>query len=495
MNKKRNRILTPMKATEALKEMGESYSRKEAFLYYGAFFLIAIVIGMLFELKIKYLLVVIGIYILYVPRLMYNHKKQKYELRRFNDINAYMSQMAQSFTSTKQIMLSLLETRNTFSAGKMDDVLDEAAQIMMTEIDVNAGKSKALQHIEDNYNCEKLKNLHEFLLLAEERGGECEKEFEILENVRTAWEIAVSDYRKKLVISRNTSTVLFGLMLATCVFIMNAFPDNLKIIDLELIQIVDTIMLIAFIAFFVLMDNRINESLLKDQKIMTQETADYYFKKIQAEYSDKDRKKHIAAVVIAGITMLAFFIAKPSPIVAAIEIMLLLLVINWPKIMLALTLSTLKTEILKAFPKWLFDVMLLMQRESIGKAIIDSSMNAPPVLKAELKRISAMILRDPNDPDAFMSFLADFNILQIETSMRKLYSLSVGTGGNDDVMNFIIDTNMKLLTDAERSNIETKGDMTELYQFLPLLVVSVGIMIYCAAIMFVSFAQIMDLLQ
>lgn len=493
--KKEKFIYSPMKMTESLKEMGESYTRKSMVLYYCVLLIGAVILGLLFELKAVYLVIVGIVYVAFVPQLLYNQKKQAYELRRFNDVNAYMSQMAQSFTSTGNILNSLMETADTFSSGKMHGTLMEAIAILDKEVDVDIAVRESLQMLEKRYGCEKLRNLHEFLQMAQERGGDCSTEFSIIEKARMAWETAISRYRRDTLSVRNVCSILYGMMLILCIFIMNAFPNQLSIIHMEFIQVVNTILLSLFIAFFVMLDTRVNGSLLKDSKYMSKEMADNYFATMQGAVTKKEKHKYLAYPIITAVVVVIIFLMNPSPVAAAIGMILVLIMANMEKIILAVTVSTLKNEIMKAFPKWLFDIMLLIQRESVDSAILNSSKTAPPVLQAELNRICNMIRRKPGNPDAYMSFLADFNILQIETSMRKLYSLSVGTGGSSDVMKFIIDSNMELLTEAERKSIEMKSDTSTLYQFFPILVTSAGMLMYCLAILIVSLGQVLQFLQ
>ncbi len=491
---KEKRIYSPLRMTEALKEIGESYTRKDAVISYSVILLIAVILGLLFELEPVYMVAVGAVYALFVPQLCYNQKKQAYELRRFNDINAYMSQMAQSFTNTSNILDSLEETAMTFSTGKMHDTLTDAIAVLDEVVDVDEAVRQSLMRIEKQYGCEKLSNLHEFLLVAQKRGGDCEKEFVIIEKTRIAWEKAIEKYRKDITGVRNMCTFLYGLMLLLCVVIMNAFPQELSIVHLGFIQIVNMVMLSLFIVFFMTLDTKINSSLLKDPKFMSRKEADRYFTKIQDANSEKERRKQTAYNVTAVITAAAVFIMNPSPITAAIGMMAVAAVANTGKIMLSMTTKALKDEILKAFPNWLFDVTLLMQRESVDSAILISSTYAPPVLQAELHRICNLI-RKNETAEAYISFLADFNILHIETSMRKLYSLSIGASTKVEVMHFIIENNMDILTEAEKKAIEMKSDRSALYQFLPILITSAGMLTYCVAILFVSLEQVLQFIK
>lgn len=455
---KRKRIYSPLQMTLELQQLGENYTKKEALCCYAGLFLLSLFFGILFQLTPFYMCAVILVYLLFVPQLIYNQKKQKHELRRFHDVNAYMSQMAQSFTSTKNILSSLQETIDTFPPGRMRQTLQEAIDILThSGGDITCAQQNALSHLEDAYNCEKIRNLHEFLLMAETHGGKCDVEFSILEKVRMAWETAVSEYRLALISARNTSTFLYGFLLLICLLVMHAFPENLSIIQIDFIQVINTLMLVFYMLCFILMDSRINDSLLRDASVMSKSDAESHFAFVKS-YSSR--------------TPFGKFIHYPF--------------FRFRRMLL-------KEEIQKAFPKWLFDIMLLIQRESIDSAIIHSVSTAPPVLQQELLRISTQLVENSESADAYMSFLADFQLLSIETSMRKLYSLSVGTGGNGDVMQFIIASNMDLLIDAEKRNIARKGDFSSLYQFLPVFIVSLGMLVYCVAIMLVSLSEIMSL--
>ena len=61
---------------------------------------------------------------------MFNQSKFAYETRRFNDVNSYMSQMAQSFIYTQDVIESLRETATCFSSGRMTETLNHAFLII-----------------------------------------------------------------------------------------------------------------------------------------------------------------------------------------------------------------------------------------------------------------------------------------------------------------------------------------------------------------------------
>lgn len=484
-NKKSNYI-NPMHMTEALKEFGESLDKKSAFLFYGIMFLIALYLGVFFELKPVFLVIVIAVYILCTPQLIYNQKKHAYETRRFQDVNAYMSQMAQTFTDTQDVISSLERTSRSFSSGRMYETLKEAMEIINSGMsDVRKAERDALLHIEEKYDCEKVRNLHNFILSAEELGGECSTEFSILEKIRGAWKDAVVLYHHQIVNKRNLSIVVYGVLLLLCIFMLNVMRDaDIDIIRSGFIQFVNAVLISLFIIFFVIMDKRLTTSLLKDAKYMTEEKAVKLFAYITSFDSKKERKKNIVYGIGSIVAAVILVAGKRNLISVAVAAGIIFIGFNVHKIKLMITVDELKGEVRKAFPMWLFDVMLLIQRESVEGAIEKSVETAPPVMKNELRRICALLRAEPHNPDAYTSFFADFNNLDIEEAMRKLYALSIGNGGNGDVMSVIIETNMVVLEQAEKERLNIKGSIN-ISGMVPILIIAFGFLMYIVA-MFVD---------
>lgn len=388
-------------------------------LFSGVGFMIA------FELKWFYFLFNLFVYFYFLKKISLYQKNQEEELEKFQQINSYMSQLSQSFVRTKNILLSLQETRDTFPAGKLHTLLDEAIDILLLEGgNITDAQKKALSRLEQEYPCEKLRTLHEFMLLAEQQGGNCKREFILLEKMRIAWETALEKYHSTLIETRNLTTILYALMLGICAFILHAFPKELSIKEMEFVQITNCILTCLLIIFFSILDKQ-----------------------------------------ICG----KFF--------------------HQPKI-----LNTAK-EIEIAFPKWLFDLMLLMQRESVESAILHSVASAPPILQPELTKLSHLILKYPGDVSIFSSFLEEYQLPQVERNMRKLYALSIGVEEKEESVNFLIESNMDSLMRAEEKSYIQKGALSSLFQFLPLLCVSLGMLIYCIAIILVSLSHISSLFQ
>ncbi len=499
MKKSRENVLffiSPLHATEALKEIGEEYDKKSAGLYYIVLLFSAIVLGLLFELKVFFILLVILVYLLCVPQLVFNQKKFTYETSRFNDINSYMSQMAQSFIYTTDVIKSLEETATCFSRGRMKDTLNQALEIIEDgKSDIKRAEEEALLFIESRYGCEKLRNLHRFFLNTEEIGGECKKEFRILESTRTAWQSVVESIRVKKFWERNIGAMTYAFFLVVCVIMLHIMRDSeLNIINMLPTQIIDLFLLIGFVVYFVFMDNRLNKSLLLDAEIMSEKQATSYYEYLEGYDSRRERRKYVSFAVFSLVLSIVLIYFKPSGITFVIAICLIFAGFNIHTIIHVDAVHTIRKEINRAFPKWLFDVMLHLQRESVEGAIEKSIDTAPPVLKRDLERIVSMLAVRPHDPDAYMSFLRDFNIQSVNEIMHKLYSLAIGANRDSDVLDVVMEKNIKNLEKAEHDSLMFRDSMAT-FTWVPFLCVGFGCMGYLVIAIMTSINGIIDLIR
>lgn len=469
-------------------------NRKKVALYYGAVLFVVLVFGLLFELNPLFLCIVAVVYAFCVPKLMYNQKKYTYETNRFNDINAYMSQMAQSFIYTNDVIKSLEETATCFTDGAMCETLSLAFEIIEEgKGDIKQAEKDALFYIESEYNCEKLRNLHSFFLNVEELGGECKKEFRILESMRIAWQSVVESIRLKKLWERNISAIVYAFFLIVCIMMLHIMrSSNLDIVNLLPTQVIDMLLLIGFALFFMFMDNRLNKSLLIDGQVMSEEKANAHFDYLENYDSKVERKKYMSFAILSVVVAILLLYNKPGWVTLAIGICLVFAGCNVHTFMYIDAVRTIKKEIGKAFPKWLFDVMLLLQRESVEGAIEKSIETAPPVLKRELYRITGMLSEKPHDANAYMSFLRDYNIQNANEIMHKLYSLAVGANRDSEVLDVVIEKNIKSLEKAERDSMMLKDSM-KTFIWVPFICVGFGCTGYMVIAIMTSVNGIIEL--
>ena len=470
--------------------------RQSEWIYYEVFLLVGLIYGLLFELNIVCLIIVEIVYALCVPRIIYNQKKYVYERNRFQDINSYMSQMAQSFIYTNDVILSLEETSSCFTTGLMSETLNETFEIIEEgRGNIKLAEQVALAHIESKYDCEKLRNLHMFFLNAEEIGGECQKEFHILESMRIAWQGVVEQIRRKKVMERNLGVILYAFFLIICISMLHIMRNaDLDIVKLWPTQLIDMAMLIGFIIFFVFMDNRLSKSFLSNAEYMSEEEANGYLNYLENYDAKAEQKRHLPLSMLSIVCSLLLIYIKPGLVTVAMGMGIIFVGFHIHTILHVNAIKIMREEIGKSFPRWLFDVMLLLQRESVEGAIEKSIETAPPVLKRDLYRIIGMLNEMPHNPDAYMSFLRTFNLQDVNEIMHKLYSLAVGTNRDNDVLDVVIEKNIKNLERAERDSMLLK-DSIKTFTWIPFVCMGFGCAGYMVIAITTTITSIIELIQ
>lgn len=468
--------------------------KKELLFYLGAF-LIAVILGMLFELHF-FLIISIGIiYMLCVPQLLFNQSKFTYETRRFLDVNAYMSQMVQSFIYTKDIIVSLKETETCFSNGRMRDTLAHALEMIENgKSDIKQAEKDALKYIEGCYSCEKVKKLHHFFMKAEQIGGDCQKEFLVLEKMRKVWESTIESVRVKRFWERNVGAFLYLLFLGVAIIMLRVMRNSdLNIMSLVVTQIIDSILMIGFILYFIFMDNRLNKSLLVDPVYMTEEKAIHYYRYLDTYNVKEEWKKYEKVRILSIVTGILLVYIKSSWLMLMMALGLIFIGCNIHKIIHALAVSSVKREISKALPMWLFDMILLLQRESVEGAFVKSMETAAPILKPELLRLNERLVSSPHNSDAYKSFLKEYGNENIYEVMHQLYSFAVGVNHNDDVLDIIMENNINNLEKVECDTILFRSSIKN-YTWIPFICGGFGFLAYLVIAIMSSINQIIQLI-
>lgn len=403
------------------------------------------------QLRVGYLLVGTALCLLQAPGLYRNYRRSCCERKRFRDVNAYLAHMVQAFADNGKILTALRATRDIFPKGAMRQLLTGAACMIERAEDPELAEEEALALIREKYDCERVRTLHDFLRKAESRGGSCNGEFRLLECMRQSWEKSLIRYRQTACMARNLVAIEYAFLILICIFMLRQFPEELKICGLPLVQGVNMLLIVFFFVVYGRLDRKLGKDMLADQKPMPEQ-------KIKERYCRVRR-----------------LCEKRS-------------LFRYPSGMLALV--SLRSEVRRVFPGWLFDVLLLMQSENVAVSLFLSIEKAPPVLREELKAMSRTLKEDPASQEAYLSFLAELQIPQVENAMRYLYAVSSGMSGETEAMELLMELSLGMLEEAEQRKLKRKEDMFSAYYLIPTVPVMVCMMGYAAALIFVIFQSI-----
>lgn len=162
------------------------YKKTSCYLIYSV---LGISTGILFRLSFPFLVLMMVVGFLFLPKLMRNAEKSRYHQKRFEDINSYMEQLLYSFRKSKRILASLQDIKIQFKNKPMEKLIEQAEQHILNTYDSEGDTEfEALSMIEQEYPCVKLKTIHRFLLKVENLGGSFDKTIDLLLEDRSLWE-------------------------------------------------------------------------------------------------------------------------------------------------------------------------------------------------------------------------------------------------------------------------------------------------------------------
>lgn len=433
------------------------------------------VFGGLFIAGILKLGVVFGIVMmlclfLLIPGILRNIQKEKMEYKRFTDACVYLEQMEGAYRQRGKIYQSLKDTEKLFKDGDMKDTLQRALREIEIEYTKPDASKRALDIISEEYGCEQMELFHDFLIRNETRGGDYEKSIQILEKRRNAW-ISITEQcrseKKNMMVSVILSMITLFLTPEILLFFL---PKEMNIMTqmAERGLVVLNFVLIFLLFRRVMKKNAVNWLTEVEERDEKEILKDYEYIK------NYDERKEIVssikwAVIPMCITVVCYAFTR-SLVCFAIGIPITVLMLNQHKLEYSQRKKQIEKEVERDYPKWLFEITLLMETESVQGAIYKSMENAPKILQYPLKEFSETLQMKPADPDAYFEFLEIYDLPKVHESMKILYSISKGLGGNQEEQILqIIDKNNEMTIQSEKIKNNNKIAGIMVYMLYPVI--------------------------
>ena len=479
----------PPNLAKQIKLMGFPFKVSTTLTTYAIVILLVMILGFIFKLgfpldvadvenptivdcnAIYYLILILAGFLI-APTIVRNGYLNKYELKRFGDVNLYVEQMLYSFKENQKILIALTDVQALFPRGAMREVIDEAVNIIANKRDDDAidVERYALDVIEKRYPNEQIKAIHRFMKRSEDLGGDNSTSIQILLNQRKNWENRVyktMDLRKK------QKTEIVGSIIATMAMaclMLYILPAEVDIAGNPIAKIANVLLIVISMLIYSSTDKKLSVSLIAPKKIRTDKKilSDY------KEYMSYNAKKAIKQSVLLSliplaITLVGYLLA--NNIIMIIGGILFVFILASNILGHKINKKNLLKEVQKAFPQWLMELALMLQSENVQMAIFKTIDNAPVVLKPELIKMKKALIEDPASPSPFLNFFSALELPTVTSTMQMLYSLANGNGGdaNTQIMN-IIERNNGILERAEE--IAAEESMASLYTmfFLPIAV-------------------------
>lgn len=441
-------------------------------MIYFIAFIIVYVLHVLLKLNWVMTIVLGGFALVMLPLHKKRYQKSIENQNGFFEVSNYLDTLLYAFVKEEKVAMAIYDVHQTLPQGRMKDTVGRAFDYMQMTFDEIELLKESLQIIEKEYPCQRIKDVHQFMIHVEYYGGEIERPVNLLLADKGRWERRVKEaisQRKKqfmdVVLSVVASLLICGAIVYLPVMDMDISDEWFVQIFTVIVIVIND--LIIFKAQGYLMVDWITLQLT--------ETEEYYVKKME-ELRNFDEKKERRISYILGavgivLTVLLFFIGNEWLVIAGLFISLFFF--NQHKVGKNLMRKRLIKEIKYAFPNWLLDIVLLLQSENVQVALLKSREHVPGVLKEELYQLTDRLALQPESSEPYHLFLKDFAIPEVHSAMGILFSLSIGNSGNaDKQINELVEKNLELLDDTEKELLQGASSGMYVLFLLPVVVAS-----------------------
>lgn len=397
--------------SDELRKYGYVFSMKRTVLLLVMAIIGAVGISLFFRLKTWYLLGFILWVIAFLPLFIRNAYKNRYEQQRFSDANVYIEQFLYSFQKSGKIVATLNEVLQLFPGGMMNRTINESLDYIAHAYNDAEPEKNGLKLIEDKYPADQINTIHRFAQMVEKDGGEYDESIIVLLESRRLWANRVYELLKEKRRQRINIiiSVITSLLLCSMIYLIT-LKMNFALANYKITQIVTMAVLMVDYFIFYMADKK----LCLDVLVKRDEDDSRYIATYNRINKYDDKK----------------------------------LIDRWGK-KTAIKVMTRKIE--REYPKWLLEVALLLQSENVAVAIYRSYEGAPTVMKPYLMELIQAIKIEPNSMRPYSDFLKDYQLPEIHSAMKMLYSISEGTGGNATAqIAEMLKQNEKLLDRSEK---------------------------------------------
>jgi hypothetical protein len=366
---------------------------------------------------------------------------EKQEYRRFCDANSYIQQFISGMILHKRIPAALEEVYITFPDGQMHETIRQMLLMLRRTPDIEKAEKRAFDYMLSLYPNSQLPLIHEFAMRVEKRGGEFEAEMKLLSEKREKWEKRTEHCQNAMRITLYSAVLLYVTMILVCAFVQRMMPSDLSVLATRLSQASEVIFILLFYLFVYRVISNLAGGWMKKEVCMGEEKA-----KRHLAYLEKWNPENWKG---------ADYLKK---------FMFLHRLYYW------ILLQKVKKEISFAFPRWLFDVCLLMQKYNITVSVTESLKTAPPILKEEIRKLLEQLKRNPSGVDAYLSFLEQYRIPNVKTTMRMLVAIQNGTAGDMHAqMEHLIAHNMNMIDEMDAKETELRDAWNVRYNIYPMI--------------------------
>lgn len=437
-----------------------------------------------------YMSTLLGIFaVIVIPIHKRRYQVYREHKARFYEVSSYLDALLYSFVKEEKIVLAIYDVHQTLPQGNMKELVGKALDYMQRTSDKREVFDAALEMIEKEYPCQRVRDVHQFMIHVEYYGGEIERPINLLLTDKGRWERRIQE----TIAQRNKQFVDIILSVVAALMIC-AVIIYLPIMDMDISEnwLVQIFSVFVIIIYDIIILEGQRYMMIDWLSLQLTESEDYYVQKMKnfRDYDEKKEHRWSFLLSIVGIVVTLFISLFKNEWLILAGLLLTLFFANQHRIGRNIMRKTLIKEIKYAFPNWLLDIVLLLQSENVQVALLKSREYVPGVLKEELCQLIEHLELEPESSEPYYLFLKEFEIPEVHSAMGILYSLSIGNSGNADrQISELVEKNLALLDDTERELLKNSSSGMYVLFLLPVVVASFKLIIDMIVLM-LAFVQI-----
>lgn len=439
--------------------------------------LLSIGVGIAFQLKIWFLLIVAACCAYVTPKFILYFYTNKYEEAKFQDITGYIEQMLYSFRRNSKILNSLQDTLAMFPDGEMHDTIQEAINYIISNSTSGNIYEEALDIIGKKYNCRRVKSLHRYLVKVEGVGGNHDMGVSALIDDRRMWVERIDAFKKEK--SATILDIIVATIFSSIIIIITLYmlPSEYGAATHIVTQVASSLYILLSLLNIKATVSRLvlylNDNDNEDREKYLLRKLEWY----KTFNLKKERAKALGPslilIVLAALCTFLWLTGSAGnnmwlfAIIAGV--LALFALFAQPILKYKSTKKMLVSEIEKVFPDWLLELSLLLQTDNLHVALEKTIDDAPLVLSRELRELSDQIAESPNALDPYIHFLDFLPLPNVHSSMKLLYSISeFGAQDEQKQIQELIERNSILMSKAEEAKNQDRISRVFMLKFVPM---------------------------
>lgn len=472
---------------ESISSYGYSYSTRDYMLQSLGMMIVVLVVGMVSQVHFEYLMILLAMAIICTPMLIMAYFKQLYQLRRFEMLQNYLSNILPIFMQNPKISYTLAQLEDLLD-GEIKDVVGQARRYLDETNDDPKLLENALSIIEYSFPNTRVKAAHKLMLSVET--GNSEHYHDVCENLYLdieGWIRRIYNFQKDLKDRRNKLIMLCGASLGmNCIFVymystnefFNGFTDSTGY-QLLTAGFIGATFLTAMAVLMKLHGEWLIDDTSNNKEEKINETYLYI---TTHEYKPNPQYTIVGVMMIIVAIYFALFIHNYT--YAGIVTFMAVIILTQSKRSYNMKVKMINKAIEMEFPVWLRDVALSINNLTVVNAIENSLKSASYPMQMEIRKFLEDVQTDPTSIRPYNAFLNNYDIEDCQSTMKVLYTLqSLDEKDVTKQVSALIVRNQSLLEKAEAMRNSDSLGMVEALGFLPMALICLQ-MIGSMALMF-----------